>query len=146
MATKSLPTRLPPRTRLVVGGDGKTYLTGKSRRRYKTPKAVRNKIAASARRLKIPVLTTAAVGIPFAFAFAAMQRHGGAGTAEGWKWFGSNLIAYYTGYAPMTNDFDFKRLGYGLLPLVAVSLIRKSGITRTPNAMLAKMRIPLRLS
>ena len=145
MATK-LKT-LPAGHRIIETAHGNYIQKQKrSRKTFKMPKAQRQKIAAAARRFKFPILTAAAIGVPLAFSIAAAQRHGGLFSTEGAKWFGSNMLAYYTGFAPMTQDFEAKRLMYGLVPLIATMVLRRSGITKAPNAMLAKMRIPLRLS
>lgn len=139
MATKSLPVRLPPRTRLVTGGDGKTYLTSKTRRRYKTPKSVRKKIAASARRIKIPVLTLGALYGGF---HLPIQR------ARGGDWKGASdaLIWAYTGWNNSTQRFEMRGLARGIVPLLAVLIIRKSGVLKPFNQQLGKYKVPLRLS
>ena len=139
MATKSLPTRLPPRTRIVYGADGKSYLTGKSRRRYKTPKSVRNKIAASARRIKLPILTLGALygGLHLPIKRLIDGDRQGASDA---------LIWAYTGWNASTQKFEMRGLARGVIPLLAVLIINKSGVLRPVNQQLGRHRIPLRLS
>lgn len=146
MATKSLPPRLPPRTRVVVGGDGKTYLTGKGRRRYKQSAATRKKRAAALRRFKIPVLSTAAVGIPL---FTALGRAGSLNSVAGWANFGREYLSYYTGVYIAEGGgatFSFSRLATGAVPLLAVVIARRFGIFKGVNQQLGRMKIPLRLS
>lgn len=141
MSTVAKIPRLPPRTRIVVGADGKSYLTGKSRRRYKTPAAVRKKIAAGARRFKIPILTTAAVAAGTAQPIM-MLLQGNPQEA------GRTLLRNYTGVDIQDGSATFRvqYLLQGVVPLLAVALVRRTGIFKKANTMLAKSKIPFRLS
>ena len=141
MSTKSLPKRLPPRTRIVTGADGKAYLTGKSRRRYKTPAAVRRKIAAGARRFKIPVLTTAAVAAGTWQPIQLLMQ--GQGQEAG-----RVLLRNYTGVDIQDGSaqFKFRYMLNGIVPLLVVGIVRKTGVFKQVNTTLAKSKIPLRLS
>ena len=145
MATKGLPPKLSGRERLVEVG-GKVYRTNKGRRRYKTSAATRKKRAAALRRFKIPVLTTAAVGIPL---FTALGRAGNIGSVSGLKTFGREYLSYYTGVYINEGGgatFSFSRLATGVVPLVAVVIARRFGIFKGVNQQLGRMKIPLRLS
>ena len=141
MSTKGLPKRLPPRTRIVMGADGKTYLTGKSRRRYKTPAAVRKKIAAGARRFKVPVLTTAAVA---AGTWEPIKNLVQGNAQEA----GRILLRNYTGVDIQDGSasFNFRYMLNGLVPILVVGLVRRTGVFKKVNTTLAKSKIPLRLS
>ena len=119
------------------------------RRRYKTPKAVRQKIAASSRRFKIPILTTAAIGIPF---FTALDKAGGMNnlfTRSGMFKFSREMLASYTGVFIEGGGgvvFAPQLMLRGLVPIAMVAIINRLGILKPANQKLAKTRIPLRLS
>ena len=139
MATK---LKTLPRGHKIVETAHGNYIQKKSRtrRRYKTPKAVRNKMAASARRIKVPVLTLAAIYGGF---HLPIQR------ARGGDWKGASeaLMWAYTGWNASTQKFEMRGLARGVIPLVAVLLINKSGILKPINQQLGKIRMnPLRLS
>ena len=142
MATK-LKT-LPAGHRIVETAHGNYIQKVKRRRKtYKMPKAQRQKIAAAARKIKIPALTTAAVLTPTIKAWRNARALTGTDKLEE---FGCSMLAYYTGFYPKTGDFKFSRLSYGLFPLLAVVVVRKLGVFKGVNSQLAKMKIPLRLS
>ena len=138
MAT-GLPTELPRGKRIIVVNN-KPYLTSKGRgKRYKTPAKVRRKIAAGLRRMYVPGLTVGALAIglhkPVAEIFAGR-----------WANAGNYMMTNYTGFNPVHQNWEFKRLFGGLIPLVGVMLINRWGILKPVNQKLARMRIPFRLS
>jgi len=138
--------RISGRDRVIVLPNGKVALQSKGRRKYKLSASKRKRIAASLRRFKLPVLTTAAVAYPL---FSAVGAAGGINnvfTANGSKRFGGYLLAAFTGFDLATGRWNIRSLQYGLLPVAAVMLINKSGILKPVNQKLARMRIPLRLS
>ena len=120
------------------------YLVKKTRsgKRYKMSKAARNKIAASARKFKPPLLTLGALAmgtwqpIQMLIEGQGMQA-------------GQILLRNYTGFNIDGNggaEWRFRYMFNGLLPLGAVMLINRSGILKPVNQKLAKARIPLRLN
>ena len=65
------------------------------------------------------------------------------------KYAGQILLRNYTGFnvdGMGGVEWKFNYVKNGLLPLVAVMLINRSGILKPVNQKLAKTRIPLRLS
>ena len=127
--------------RIVTGDDGKSYMTPKTRgrKRYKTPVAVRKKMAAAARRVKIPALTLAALGVG---TIPALKI----GFEGDWDGAGNMILRNYTGLSG-DGSFEFGRMKKGLLPLGMVFLINKTGILTPVNKKLASIRgNPLRLS
>lgn len=146
MSTLKGITRLPPGKTIKIGADGKTYLVSKGRRKFKTPAKTRKKIAAGLRRVKWPVLTIAAVGLPLGMAVTNAGGLNRIFSAEGFKLFSNSMVAYYTGFSPLEKNWDMGRLMYGLGPLLGVVAVRRLGVFRGVNNQLARMRIPLRLS
>jgi len=131
--------RISGRDRVIVLPNGKVALQSKGRRRYRLSASKRKRIAASLRRFKLPVLTTAAIAVgtwePLKFAAGGdFQRAG--------KW----LMRNYTGFDLDAKNWKFNRLWGGLLPIIAVVAINRSGLLKHANQKLARMRIPLRLS
>lgn len=135
-----------PRKYSVVERGGKAYVTTRGRRQYKTPAKTRKRIAAGLRRIKLPLLTMAAVGIPIG---TAITRAGGMGrvfSTAGFTAFGNSLIMSYTGYSPVAKNWRLERLMEGLLPLGALMVVRRLGVFRGVNNQLTRMRVPFRLS
>lgn len=127
--------------KLISGPDGSVYQTPKtrSRKRYKMPAKARKKIAAAARRVKVPVLTLFALAAGTVPAFQL-------GFAGQWESAGDMILRNYTGFS-VDGSFRFGRMAKGLLPLGAVFLINKTGILKPVNQKLAKIRgNPLRLN
>ena len=143
MATK-LKT-LPKGMKLVTGPDGNVYQTPKtrSRKKYKMSKAARNKIAASARRFKLPVLTVGALGLGLWQPITLLTQGQG-------QMAGQVLLRNYTGFNVDGQggvEFRFRYLMNGLLPLGAVMMINRSGLLKPVNQKLAKSPLKfLRLS
>lgn len=136
-----------PRKYSIVERAGKAYVTTKGHRRFKTPAKTRKRIAAGLRRMKFPMLTIAAIGIPVGTAVTQAGGLTNVFTLGGFRQFGSSLLGSYTGFNPISGTkFDIRRLGTGLAPLVALIAIRRLGVFRGVNNQLARMRIPLRLS
>lgn len=142
MATKikTIPTGY--RIKETASGD---YLVKKtrSRKRYKMSKAARNKIAASARRFKAPVLTLGAL------ALGTWQPIQMLVNGQGMQ-AGQILLRNYTGFNVDGNggvEWSFRYLMNGLFPLGAVMLINRSGLLKPVNQKLAKSPLKfLRLS
>jgi len=141
MATK-LKT-IPTGYRIKETAEG-NYLVKKTRggRKYKMSKKARNKIAASARRFKFPLLTFGAVAVgtwqPLQLLIEGQGQQAG-----------QVLLRNYTGFNVDGQggvEFRFRYLMGGLLPLAAVMVINRSGILKPVNQKLAKAKIPLRLS
>ena len=118
-----------------------------ARRKYKTPLAVRKKQALARKKFKVPVLTTAALAVPIMDAFDAGNGvvHS-LSTKEGFSEFSNTLVANFTGFAPKQRVFSSKRLFVGLGPLLAVWLVKKTGVFKSVNQSLARSRVPIRLS
>ena len=112
-----------------------------SRKRYKTPAKVRRRIAAGIKRFKVPVLTTAAL---IAGTWQPIQY----AMNGAWQQAGIMLLRNYTGVdaTPGNVHFKFRYLLNGLVPLLGVGIVRKTGVFRSVNATLARNKIPLRLS
>lgn len=131
----------------VIERAGKAYVTTKGRRKFKTPSKTRRRIAAGLRRLKFPVLTGVAVGLPLFMASDAAGGFTQVFSARGGKLFGNAILGYYTGFSPLSSvKFDIRRMAVGLLPLVGLVMIKRFGVFRGINQNLSRMRIPLRLS
>jgi len=132
-----------PRGYKVIEGTKMVQKAKRSRKRYKMSKAARNKIAASARRFKLPVLTLGAVALGTWEPIQMLTQGQG-------KLAGQILLRNYTGFNVDGNggvEFKFRYLMNGLLPLTAVMLINRSGILKPVNQKLAKSPLKfLRLS
>jgi len=131
-----------PRGYKVVPGTNIVQQVKQRRSKYKMSKSARNKIAAAARRFKLPVLTTGALALgmwePIKYLFDNQAKYAG-----------QILLRNYTGFnvdGMGGVEWKFHYMKNGLLPLVAVMLINRSGILKPVNQKLAKTRIPLRLS
>ncbi len=146
----SLPAVIPSNMKVVAVG-AKTFLQKKTRRRrrFKLPAKTRQKMAASARRIKIPILTLVAVGIPI------ITAAGGAGgltnalsSQKGFIKFGSQLLMKFTGINPQQpqTGFQFKQFMQGGGPLIALAILRRSGVFKGVNQQLGRARLPLRLT
>jgi len=145
---------IPPGTKVVLGPGGKSFLQKKSRRRrrFKTSLATRKKIAASARKFKLPVLTVGAQ-IPWMAKFKEVYDFNSQGTLGVWNGLRRGaeqvLLPAFTGLHIFSNgstNWSFKNMSLGLLPNLMVMGVKKSGIFRGANRALAKSRIPVRLS
>ena len=141
---------LPKGHRIIETSHGNYIQKQKqSRRRYKTPAATRQKIAAAARRFHIPLLTTGAVVLPLSL---AAQKAGGFNkifTKTGSFVFFRELLSFYTGamiYGDGSAKFIPQKMLVGLLPLAAVMAINRLGLFKSANQKLARAKIPLRLS
>lgn len=150
MATSTKIKTVPDGHRLVTTPDGTFYQKIKrSRKKYKTPKAARNKMSLAARRIRWPLLTMTAVGIPV---ITATTKAGGFNkifTRTGSYIFGRELLSYYTGVflSPVqAPKFQVEKLMMGLLPLLILGGVKRLGVFRGINQQLGRMRIPLRLS
>nr|BDI55274.1 MAG: hypothetical protein [uncultured archaeon] len=138
-----------PKKYSIVERGGKAYVTTKGHRRYKTPAKVRRRISAGLRRMKLPLLTIAAGGVPLYLAGTTAGGLTKVFTQRGSFVFGRELLSYYTGiYIESANVIKFipQRMMVGLLPLVGLMMIKRFGVFRGVNRSLGRMRIPLRLS
>ena len=135
-----------PRKYSIVERGGKAYVTTRGHRKYKTPAKVRGRIAAGLRRFKAPLLTIAAIGIPIGTAMTAAGSFNAIFSRGGFIRFGDSLMRSYTGFSPVKSNFDIRRLGTGLAPLVVLMAVKRFGVFRGVNNQLARMRIPIRLS
>ena len=143
MATSTKMKTIPTGYRIKETASG-DYLVKKTRsgKRYKMSKAARNKIAASARKLKAPLLTGGALLMgtwqPVQLLFNGQGLEAG-----------QVLLRNYTGFNLDGNggvEWKFRYMFNGLLPLGAVMLINRSGILKPVNQKLAKARVPFRLN
>ena len=141
MTTVKLP-RLARTDKIVSTGKGYAVQSKGRGKRYKMSKKARDKMAAAARRVKIPVLTLGALALgtwePIKYLFQG----------EG-KLAGQHLIKNYTGIwiDEGNTHFRFRYLFNGLIPLGAVMLVNRSGLLKPVNQKLAKIKgNPLRLS
>lgn len=148
---------IPSGMKIVTAKDGTTYLQSKprTRKRYKLPKKVRDKIALAARKVKIPVLT---VGANMPAAIGALNYVNEIATT-GWRAdkgirLASAIISPYTGVVLTPTDiagnysvkWDFMELYKGLIPNAFVFGLNKLGIFKSANQRLAKAKIPLRIA
>ncbi|MHA1330413.1 MAG: hypothetical protein ACTSR2_04970 [Candidatus Hodarchaeales archaeon] len=131
--------RISGRDRVIVLPNGKVALQSKGRRRYKLSASKRKRIAASLRRFKVPVLTTAALGIGLGESISALF-------AGNWQKAGGVVLRNYTGYDMWSKKWVPKAMLHGLVPLLTIMLINRSGLLKPVNQKLARARIPLRLS
>ena len=123
--------RLSGRDRIVTLPNGKVAITSKGRRRYKMSAAKRKKIAAAARRFKVPVLSTLAVVGPN---FNAIKYMVGGDFQTGSK----IILRNYTGYDLDEGKWRFQYMLRGVAPLLALALVKKTGVLKTPSRMLSK--------
>lgn len=134
---------VPDGFRLKTTPDGTFYeKKTRGRKKYKMSKKARNKIAASARRFKLPLLTGGALVMGTWQPIQMLMQ--GQGMQAG-----QILLRNYTGFNIDGNggvEWRFRYMFNGLLPLGAVMLINRSGILKPVNQKLAKAKIPLRLS
>lgn len=144
---------IPAGFRPVTLPDGSVALQRKGRRRRPrlSPQA-RRRIAAAARRFKVPVLTVGAQ-LPWAIPFiSAIMREGGAalnGDENAQRSIANKIIAPFTGIvfnAGWKPQFVPRRMLQGLAPNLALMFIKRTGVFRGINQKLARMRIPVRLT
>jgi len=150
-------TIIPAGHRLVFGPDGKGYAVKKtsSRKKYKMPLAQRKKIAAAAKKVKIPVLTVAANAIPIGGAIgetigAVTQKR-----PDRLVRAANHLTSAYTGVVltpKSSTSFDAtvswqpREMMKGLVPNAMVWVAKKFGIFRGANRALGKAKMPIRLA
>jgi len=107
--------------------------------------AVRN-ISRRVRQFSIPVLTIGAISIPVGRAAGHIGGFKNLRTMYAFQKFSSSLIASYTGFYPLDHSFNWRRMKTGLLPLLAISILNRTGLLRPFNRKLATAKIPLRLN
>lgn len=120
------------------------------RRRFKLPAKTRNKIAASARKIKIPVLTLGANAVPLMGLATFVTQDLGSGIDQftmGRRFF-NRVVTPYTGIVMGESGprFQPKELMFGLVPNLIVGFIRKSRVLQSTNQRLAATGLPFRLS
>jgi len=137
-----------PSNRRVITVGNKHFLQPIKRRtkRFKTPLKVRKKIAAAARRFKLPILSVAAVGFPIGIAINKVGGIQGLFSAHGIETASASILRSFTGFDPRTGSFSWEALGEGLLPATAVFVINKLGVLRPINRALGRTRMPFRLN
>jgi len=142
---------IPPGYRIKnVAIDGKptSVLVAKRRtKKFKLPAKTRKKIAASARKFKVPLLTGTALAIPAVSAYNTSQIY--ARPEKKVMAAAAEILASYTGiYALPDKKIEFRadKLLQGAAPLLGVWALKRSGIFRGANRTLARSRIPVRLS
>lgn len=131
---------------------GKTTLLKKTgrRRKFKLSKATRNKIATSARKVKIPVLTIGANLVPALGAFNWLTNVFPSTAPINTKTASlfRSIITPYTGVWLDNNlkpSFRPEQLMLGLVPNLIVFGINRFGVFKSVNQKLAKSRLPIRL-
>lgn len=141
-----LPLALPPgKTVRNIGGTN--FLVSKTRRRrFKLPAKTRRKIAANARKMKIPVLTLAALSPSI---FGVTDAFRGRSFQDGMNLAGRRLLQNFAGVS-VANDgtakFTPATAMKGLLPLGILTFVKRFGVFKGANQALAKSRLPVRLS
>lgn len=150
---------VPPGMRIqtaVIDGEAQSVLVSKTHRNGpKTPKKVRDRISASLRKVKVPILTGAAQ-LPWAlptigFAFNAITK----GRRDDAINAADSVLSAFTGIRmkPVSStSFNFTtswepgQMVRGLVPNAIVWGINKIGIFKSANQKLARSRIPIRLN
>jgi len=127
---------------------GKTFLQKKrrSRKRYKLSKKHRQAIARSAKKMKIPILGVAAVGMPVLSAVKDAQKY--TKMSDKVDSFGRSLLASFTGvsiWGDRSVHFQPSLALRGLVPLGIYAGLSKFGILKMGNKVLAKTKLPIRL-
>ena len=127
---------------------GKTFLQKRrrSRKRYKLSKKHRQAIARSAKKMKIPILGIAAVGMPALSAFKDTQKY--TKMSDKLDAFGRSLLASFTGvsiWGDRSVHFQPSLALRGLVPLGIYAGLSKFGILKMGNKVLAKTKLPIRL-
>lgn len=144
-----LPLALPP-GKTVRNIGGVNFLVPKGRRRrFKLPAKTRNKIAASARKIKIPVLTIAINAPPIVEAgrFALGIDTPNAPFKDRMRW-SFNALRPYHGIQLQPDGralFDIRKMWATGANLLLTGL-KRTGVFRPANLVLAKSKIPLRLA
>lgn len=157
--TKSLMT-VPKGYRIAtvtVNGSPTSALVAKQSRRskFKMSKSQRDKIAAAARKIKIPVLTIGANAIP-AFGALDFLMHDlvapTTGTEKGVRFFNKVMSPYLPitlqnlGAGQIKANFTPQTILGGTIPNLIVWGVRRSGIFKGTNAKLTKAKLPFSLS
>lgn len=159
MATAKQLMIVPPGFRIktaVIDGEAQSVLVAKTTRNGpKTPKKVRERIAASLRKIKIPILTGIAQlpwvlpTIGFGFNALTKRRWDDAIKAA------SSPLSAFTGVVmtptsttqpTFTISWQPQEMVRGIVPNGIVWLINKSGMFRGINQKLARTRLPIRLN
>lgn len=133
-----------PKGYKVIDTAGGTFLqqSKQRRRRYKTPKAVRNKIAAAQRRFYVPLITGSAIALGTWQPIQLLTQGNG---MEAGRIFLRNYTGVYISEGGQAH-FRFRYLMNGTIPLLIAGGLRKSGVFKKTNTMLAKQRIPVRFN
>lgn len=130
---------------------GKTYLQKRRRtkKRYKLSKKTRDKISRNARKLKIPILTSAALALPTMDAWQDAANNAPKTIQGRVSKFSRRLVANFTGF--YLDDlgkahWNWRHAAKGLLPLAAVMGAKRFGIFKSANKALASAKLPVRFS
>jgi len=146
MATKTIAgMKVIPsgfRVKTTAGGTDVLVKKTRSRRRYKLPKATRDRMRASRNKIKIPVVQGAILLYPVAQIHSAAMQAGVFGSGNYFKQFGLHALWRYTGFNENTKKIELGR-ATGLLSLLGWTALRKSGIFKGANAFLGRNKVPL---
>lgn len=139
--------RIPRGFRLQETTAG-TFLVPKSKKgKSKMPKEQRDRIRAAARKMKVPLLTAAAIGVPVFSAMKFAKEQGGDFQRKAFM-FSREILSSYTGIqvsSDGTTTFKLERMQKGLLPLAILTGVKRLGIFRGANTGLTKARLPFLL-
>ncbi len=146
MSTK-LPIALPPgKTVRNIGGTN--FLVSKRRggHKFKLPAVTRRKMAASARRIKIPVVTVAINAPPLFDAADQLFKSGVTMKDKGRNIF--NALRPYHGFSLFSTGKTQWRLGdmWAVGANLGFQLVKRTGIFKGANTALAKTKMPFRLA
>jgi len=141
---------IPSNMKVIILPDGKSALQKKtrSRRRFKTSLKTRRKIAASARRFKLPLLTIGA-NLPWIGKFNEVFMATGGGFQGLRRGAEQALIPAFTGVrigSTGNAQFSFSNFNMGLLPNLVVMGIKRTGILRGTNRAFSRLKLPVSLS
>lgn len=128
---------IPAGFKTIVLANGETALQKKTRRRkkFKTSKATRNKLAAARRKFTVPVLTLGANAIPIVQGIDWLTNvlpSSRSAQDKGSKLFNA-VVAPYVGIrmtAAGDVNFNFKELMKGLVPNIALFAIKRTGLLK----------------
>lgn len=124
-----------------VGGTNFLVPKTRSRRRFKLPKTTRDRMRASARKLKIPIVQGSLVGYGVFDAVQQGMAYQSTGTGK-FRRFLDTMLSNYTGWNNLTQEWKPTR-AKGALGVAGWFLMTKTGLFAKANQMLGRYRVPV---
>ncbi len=123
-----------------VGGQNFLVTKTRSRRKFKLPKKTRDRMRASARKIKFPIVQGTMIGYGVLDAGQAAMAH--SSTMSGKiRRFADVLFKNYTGWDNTRNQFKISN-AKGLLGVGAWTIVSKTGIFGMANRLLGRYNVP----